>query len=665
MNPTPDLASEWLETDGLGGFASGTVGLLRTRRYHALLQPALQPPSQRTLLVSGLEVRVCVDGEWVALSAQEYDGEVIHPDGRNRIARFTHEPWPTWEFSLPGGARVIQEFFLPHEKPAIVCSWRLEGAAQPLTLEVRPLLAGRDPHALHVENPVFRFDLAGNVEAGGGPAWQPYENLPAILARSNGTYQHDPQWYRRFLYKEERARGFEHHEDLGSPGILRFELGAAEAWLVLSQGGVDPEVAGGPELRQRELARRQALATPLERAADNYIVRRAEGKTIVAGYPWFGDWGRDTFISLRGLCLATGRLDDAVAILDAWSGFVSEGMLPNRFPDGGEEPEYNTVDAALWYVVAVYEYFAAAAAAGVVIPLPRQRRLRQAVKAILDGYTRGTRHGIRLDDDGLITCGAPGLQLTWMDARVGDWVVTPRRGKPVEIQALWLNALHLAQQDQPRLRTLFERGLASFRSKFWNAETGFLFDVVDAEGQAGVHVETLRPNQLLAVGGLPLTLLEPTQARSVVDACEQQLLTPLGLRSLGPHEPGYAARYEGGPAERDGRYHQGTIWPWLIGPFVEAWLRVHPATAATRQQARERFLAPLQAHLLEAGLGHLSEIADAEAPHTPRGCPFQAWSLAALLWLERRVLVDPKIDTVAASPPTVARRPGRETGSKP
>jgi predicted glycogen debranching enzyme len=346
----------------------------------------------------------------------------------------------------------------------------------------------------------------------------------------------------------------------------------------------------------------------------------------VAGYPWFTDWGRDTFIALRGLCLAGERLDDARRILLAWAGAVSQGMLPNRFPDHGEAPEYNAVDASLWYAVAVHEYLATEHAGAADAQV-----LRDAVEAILDGYGAGTRFGIRADADGLLAAGAPGVQLTWMDARVGDWVVTPRIGKPVEVQALWLNALWIAARWAERFAAPLARGRAAFAARFWNPARGCLFDVVDVNHQPDTADPTLRPNQILAVGGLPLALVDGERARRIVDLVEAELLTPLGLRSLAPGEPGYAGRYEGDGPSRDSRYHQGTVWPWLIGPFVDAWVRVRGDSASARQEARQRFLRPLLAHLDEAGLGHVSEIADGDPPHRPRGCPFQAWSVGELL----------------------------------
>jgi predicted glycogen debranching enzyme len=387
-------------------------------------------------------------------------------------------------------------------------------------------------------------------------------------------------------------------------------------------------------LRRGELERRAKYADSLDRAADAYVVKRGEGKSIIAGYPWFGDWGRDTFIALRGLCLARGDFETARSILCEWATAVSEGMLPNRFSDNADEPpEYNSVDAALWFVITAQELVAQ----GSLGENDRQK-LERAVMQIVAGYARGTRYGIAADADGLLSAGVAGVQLTWMDAKVGDWVVTPRRGKPVEIQALWLNALSYAKRLDPSFSDLYERAAGAFSQRFWNPKRNMLLDVVDVDNVPGKVDASCRPNQIFAAGGLPVSLLSPRQARAVVDAVERELYTPLGLRTLERSDPSYHPRYTGGVRERDGAYHQGTAWPWLLGPFVEAWLKVHGNDRAAKAQARERFVAPLRQHLEHAGLGHVSEIADGDPPHTPRGCPFQAWSLAELLRLERVVL---------------------------
>jgi predicted glycogen debranching enzyme len=641
-----DLRAEWLEADGLGGFASGSVGGARTRRYHAILLHASTPPGGRMVLVQGFDAWVETGAGRFALSSQAYAPDVVHPDGASHLESFTRDPWPRWRHRLPDGSRVEHELFVPQGSAAVALAWRLRPAALPFgaRLIVRPFLSGRDYHALHHENGAFRFEPEASGDA---LVWRPYDGIPAIASRSNGRYEHAPLWYRGFRYDEERARGLEWSEDCASPGEFVFDLGAGDAVWMLAAGGHEAVLGGGEpaaqrfeSLRDAEHARRAAFATPLDRAADAYVVRRGAGHTLVAGYPWFTDWGRDTFLAMRGLCLATGRLDLARGIVLEWAGSVSDGMLPNRFPDHGDAPEFNAVDASLWYVVAGHEWLDAAARAGIDVAAADRARFDAAVDAILEGYAKGARHGIRCDADGLLAAGEPGVQLTWMDAKIGDHVVTPRSGKPVEVQALWINALALAGRRAEPWRVLAERARGAFAARFWNEAAGALFDCVDVDHVSGVADARFRPNQILAVGGLPIALLDGERARRVVDAVEARLWTPLGLRSLAPGEPGYVAHYEGGVRERDGAYHQGTVWPWLLGPFVEAWLRVRGATPGAKQEARRRFVAPLVAHLEAAGLGHVSEIADAEPPHAPRGCPFQAWSLGEVLRLDRVVLAD-------------------------
>lgn len=640
---------EWLEADGLGGFASGTVTGRRTRRYHALLLVATTPPTGRVVLVNGYEAWVETPAGRFALSSQRYAGGVVHPDGDGRLVEFTAEPWPRWVFQLDDGTGIEQELFVPHGHPAVALRWRVLGATTAAALTVRPLTSGRDYHALHRENWVFSFDA---THGNGRVTWEAYPGLPEVRAVSNGEYQHEPVWYRNFEYEQERDRGLDCVEDLASPGVFTWDLAAGEAVWVLAAG----ELGSGPaaelfhRLRDAELDRRRRFASPLHRAADSYLVRRGSGRTILAGYPWFTDWGRDAFIALRGLCLATGRLDDARDILLDWAGTVSDGMLPNRFPDHGGEPEFNSVDASLWYVVAVHEYLQAA---GRRCDPDVRVRLETALREIVAGYAAGTRFGVRADEDGLLRAGEPGTQLTWMDAKVGDWTVTPRVGKSVEVQALWLNALWVVNRLTSEWEHLFGPGLATFQERFWNESAGCLYDVTDVNHVPGAVDPAVRPNQIFAVGGLPLPLLDGEQARRVVDAVESRLLTPLGLRSLAPGEPGYVGRYAGGVRERDGAYHQGTVWPWLIGPFVEAWVRVRGGTAEAKREARHRFLDPLRRHLDSAGLGHVSEIADADPPHTPRGCPFQAWSVGELLRLDHLVLAEPPVN------PLPERKPAR------
>jgi len=634
-------SAEWLETDGLGGFASGTVGLIRTRRYHALLLAAPEAGDSRggenrVVHVNGVEVWLENDAGQHPLSSQRYAPDVVHPDGRDRVSDFTDEPWPKWTFSIAPGVRVEQEVVVLHDAPLVALSWTFSEGVKG-RLVVRPLLSARDYHSLHHENTAFSFKATRSPDL---VSWRPYEAHPAILALSNGAYEQEPRWYRDFLYEEERARGLDHREDLASPGRFVFEAAAGEAILILGVDGADVRRVASTasptvcleQVRDSERRRRSALSTRLHRSAADFVVRRGARSTIIAGYPWFTDWGRDTFISIRGLCIATGRLDVAERVLLSWSDHVSEGMLPNYFPDGARAPAYNSVDASLWFTVAVYDYCQAAAAADSLHPETNER-LAAAVSAIVEGYWRGTRYGIHAAADALLAAGEPGIQLTWMDAKTDGRVVTPRIGKPVEVQALWINALRIAGQltADDRHAAAAERATKSFTERFWNAERGCLYDVVDVDHRDGALDPLIRPNQIFAVGGLPWSIVARERGRAIVKLVEGTLWTSLGLRTLAPGEPGYRNAYEGDVADRDACYHQGTAWPWLAGAFIESYVRMHGGSKAARARARHKFLEPLLAQVGNPGLGHLTEIADAEPPHTPRGAPFQAWSLGELL----------------------------------
>lgn len=654
MSETSLNACEWLETDGLGGFASGTSTGIRTRRYHALLLTATTPPTGRMVLVNGFDAWVETPNGTFPISSQYYTPGVVAGNGWQRIKNFTAYPWPHWIYRLDDGTELEQEVFVVKDQPVTCLRWRLRDRSTPATLHLRPFLSGRDYHSLHRKNAAFQFEAKRGLDR---VSWCPYSGAPGVMALSNGHYHHEPLWYYNFLYEEERARGLDCEEDLAAPGVFSWKLEQGDAALVFTttlHAEAKFPVNVGPiellqQLRETEHERRSRFDTPLHGAADTYLVRRSEGRTIVAGYPWFTDWGRDTLIAIRGLCLATGRFDDARDILTSWASAISAGMLPNRFPDQGGQAEFNAVDASLWFVVAAYEFLQTAELTHSQSDETRSTLLA-AIEAIVQGYKQGTRFGIRADRDGLLAAGEPGVQLTWMDAKVGAWVVTPRIGKPVEIQALWLNALWIAGQQRLQWKDSFELALASFRARFWNNARSCLYDVVDCHHRQGEVDATLRPNQILAVGGLPLNLLPLQQAGQVVRLVEDELLTPMGLRSLGPGEPGYVPQYRGGVSDRDGCYHQGTVWPWLLGPFVEAWVRVHGNHKAAKKEARRRFLEPLLHHLNEAGLGHISEIADGDAPHTPRGCPFQAWSVGEVLRLDLQVLQEVKQRTSPNKP---------------
>lgn len=631
--------AEWLEADGLGGFASGTSLGVRTRRYQALLLSAATPPTGRQVLVNGLETWLEMESESLLLTSQMYYPGVM--TGTRRLQSFELYPWPKWVHQLPYGMTLEEELFVPKGLPLVVLSWRLLNAKGHYKLKVRPLLSGRDYHALHQENASFRFDA--RVENDRVVHWDPYSFTPTISALYNGHYTQDPEWYHRFLYEHEQERGLDYLEDLASPGVFQLDL-SDRALLIFGSHpqGVAPPWEGDDvrklygTLRAQEEKRRKAFTSPLDQAADSYFVKRGNGGTLIAGYPWFTDWGRDSFVSLRGLGLATGRLAESREILLEWAQVISQGMVPNRFTDAGEEPEYHSVDASLWYVLAVYEYLKTLK--GGPLTAKDWKDFEDPVGKILNGYLEGTRWGIKAAQDGLLWAGEGDDSLTWMDARVNHKAVTPRVGKPVEVQALWLNALGAAQPLSEQWETLYKIGRGTFQQRFWNEPGGFLYDVIDVNRRPGAMDDSFRPNQVFAVGGLPLSLLDVDKAQRMLKAVEVRLLTPLGLRSLAPGEPGYRRRYQGNVTERDTAYHQGTVWPWLMGAYVEAWVRVRGETAEAKQQARDRFLRPLMEQLNRCGLGHLPEITDSEAPFTPRGCPFQAWSLGELIRLDKVVL---------------------------
>jgi predicted glycogen debranching enzyme len=634
MGCIPDLAAEWLEPDGIGGFASGTVDGVRTRRYHSLLLSAAGPPSGRIVLVNGVIAWIehGAGAPALALSQQYYAPGVLAPDRTAQLGAFTRDPWPSWTYFGEGGDVFVHDVFVAPDSSETVLGWRRQSGSGPCWLKVRPLVSGRDYHALHHENPVFCFEA--RVEAG-NVSWRPYASLPAIAALTNGTYSVALAWYRQFLYQEETARGLDDIEDLASPGVFTFDLTASDAVMVLRTGedlGTNVP-ARAAALRAREQARRMK-ETPIRRAAACYNVARDGRHTLIAGFPWFTDWGRDTFIAMRGLVLTKGDLQAGEEILVSWAGAVSEGMLPNRFVDAGGVPEYNAVDASLWYIVAVHEFLERAQASGRVVSATTNDVLRAACEAILAGYSAGTRFRIEVDADGLLAAGVAGVQMTWMDAITNGQVVTPRIGKPVEIQALWINALEICgRRWSAHWAAAATRARIAFNARFPNPAGG-LFDVVDDNHIPGAVDASVRPNQIFAVGGLPFSVLSGGVAQDVVQLVESKLLVPLGLRSLSPDDPSYQGRYRGGPAARDGAYHQGTAWPWLLGAFVDAWLAVRGRTAAAKAEAASRFLPALKAHLDVAGLGHISEIVDGDAPHTPRGCPFQAWSLGEFIRIE-------------------------------
>ena len=637
------LGREWLETNGLGGFASSTIVGLNTRRYHGLLVAATQPPVGRLVLLSKLEETLVLDGERFELSANRYP-DVIHPQGYRYLRRFRLDPFPTFTYEV-GSIELEKSVFLVHGENTVVVQYRLESAG-PLPrvqLEIRPLVAFRDYHSTTHEN----ASLNPEVQAEPGRAKiQPYAALPALhIAHTASHLDATGFWYRNLIYEVERERGLDFQEDLYSPFRLIFDLGHNPHAAVVASTEVR-DAARAAEYQAVEARRRTAVvaASPNENelpqplaglvaqltlAADQFLVARGDQKTIIAGYHWFGDWGRDTMIALPGLALVTGRSEIARSILSAFAKYSDRGMLPNRFPDAGEKPEYNTVDATLWFFEAVRKYLDYTGDAEFV-----RAELYGVLADMVDWHVRGTRYGIHVDADGLLACGEPGVQLTWMDAKVGDWVVTPRYGKPVEIQALWYNALRVMESlagsfgdpaAAKRYGSLAASARRSFNQKFWNETDDCLYDAVQGEERDA----SLRPNQIFAVS-LPHGMLSRERAKRVVEKVERELLTPCGLRTLAPSDPRYVPRYQGDVRSRDAAYHQGTVWPWLLGPFLTAYLRVHRRSRQALRMATQ-WLANFEQHLTEAGLGQVSEIFDGDPPHTPRGCIAQAWSVAELL----------------------------------
>ena len=627
---------EWLETNGIGGFASSTEAGLNARRYHGLLVAATRPPVGRMVLLSKLEETIVAGGRRIELSTNRYPG-AIHPQGHQYLKEFRREPFPVFVYEIDG-LEVEKSVFMVYGENTTVVEYRVRGGE--CVLELRPLLAFRDYHATAHENGAIRG--APRV-APGLVVCSPYEGCPDLYLGHNGANAAATgHWYRNFEYAMEQERGLDFREDLFNPVCLRFDLrGGAGATVVAST--VERRAGEAPDLRAAEI-RRRSQGQPLRAAADQFVVRRGEQSTVIAGYHWFSDWGRDTMIALPGLTLATGRYDDARAILLAFAAAADRGMLPNRFPDAGESPEYNTVDATLWFFEAVRAFAARTGDYEFV-----RKHLYGAMAEIVDWHQRGTRYGIRVDRDGLLLAGEPGAQLTWMDAKIGDWVVTPRHGKPVEIEALWYNALKVMEDlagrfddgAQARYGELAGRARGSFVPLFWNDAAGCLYDVVNGEERDA----SIRPNQVFAAS-LCHTMLSRAQARSVVAVVERELLTPYGLRSLSPGDPRYRGRYEGDPFSRDSAYHQGTVWPWLMGPFLTAYRNAYGRSAKTRRQAA-RWLEPLRCYMAGEGGGQIPEVFDGDAPHRAGGCFAQAWSVAEVLRVVEELAAAPASGMVA------------------
>jgi predicted glycogen debranching enzyme len=662
-DPEALVTREWLVTNGLGGYASGTVSGVITRRYHGVLIAALPAPFGRTVMLSTVAEQLRFpSGREVEIGGRERSGDAPDARGTGFLTEFRLEAGlPVWRYDVEGLV-IDKRVFLPHMQNTVHVMYELVSGADRIELALRPSVNFR-AQELPVSEPLawpYEFRAIGDqyeICLDGSP-------LPPLrfkLWAQDATFILKDRRIANVLYPIEESRGYQARGDLWSPGYFRFALSAgSHATLVASTESVEtmrvmePVKALEAERgrRRRLIARampeaREGIPAELVLAADQFIITPAgrteetarahaygdEVRTVIAGYHWFTDWGRDTMISLEGLTLVTGRHVEAGYILRTFAHYVRDGLIPNMFPEGRREGLYHTADATLWFFHAMERYVERA---GDRLTLSL---LYPTLKQIIDAHTRGTHFGIRVDQcDGLLVQGAQGYQLTWMDAKVDDWVVTPRRGKAVEINALWFNALKLMEQwapdhgDDPAVyRDRAARVQRSFNDKFWYADGGYLFDIVDAEG--GGNDSKCRPNQVFAIS-LPHPVLTPERWEPVMRTVRDRLLTPVGLRSLAPGDPDYKARYFGDLRARDAAYHQGTVWGWLVGPFVDAWLKVYPNDVAGARHSLEGFVP----HLDDACIGSISEVFDAEPPFTPRGCIAQAWSVAEVLRAWVRVL---------------------------
>lgn len=644
---------EWLVTNGIGGYASGTISGMLTRRYHGLLIGALKPPLERTLLLSKLDETVKYRDKHYPIHTNRWADRTIEPSGYQNIESFSLEGTiPKWSFAC-ADALLQKRIWMQHGQNTTYIQYALERGSSPITLSIKALVNYRDYHGSTVGNDwqmqVDRIENGVCIKA--FPTATPFYLLSD---RGNFTLAHN--WYKGFDLAMERERGLSDREDHLHIVTFKVNLEVNETFTIIACTETDGLADGETALRTQRDREANLLETwcsfyssnnysnvqpqlapdwikHLVLAADQFIVDRPEpdndkinGKTIIAGYHWFSDWGRDTMISLPGLTLATGRPEIARSILLTFAQYLDLGMLPNRFPDVGEKPEYNTVDATLWYFEAIRAYHAATGDDQFL------QQIFPALEEIIDWHCQGTRYNIHLDSDGLLYAGESGVQLTWMDAKIGDWVVTPRIGKPIEINVLWYCALTSMSAIAQRIgkqsdyyAKLADQAKIGFQ-QFWNPSTGYCYDVLNVDGKADNNDDTLRPNQIFAVS-LPVSpLLTNLQQKSIVDACGRSLLTSYGLRSLSPDHSNYCGNYNGDSYQRDSVYHQGTVWGWLIGAFVRSHLRVYQ-----NPKQAHALLQPMSNHLKAGGLGSLSEIFDGDAPMKPRGCIAQAWTVAEIL----------------------------------
>jgi len=639
---------EWLVTNGIGGYASGTIAGGMSRRYHGLLMAALRPPVGRTQLVGWMDEIVGYGGADFALATHHWASGAVEPKGFLNIEEFRLEgTTPVWTYAFVD-ARLEKRVFMQQGANTTYVQYTMVEGSGLLEMEQKALVNYRDFHgATHAG------DWRMSVEpVGHGVRVVAFDSAtPFYLMSAVATCEVRHEWYRDCFLPAERNRGMDDHEDHLFAAMFRAKLQVGGSFSVVLTTEESPSLDASATQVQRAADESRLLGAStatkndagtvspewlpqLVLAADQFIVKRAspgepDGRSVIAGYHWFGDWGRDTMIALPGLTLATGRPDVARHILLAFARYVDGGMLPNNFPDAGGTPEYNTVDAALWYFEAVRQYFAATGDKQTL------QKLFPVLAGMIDAHVKGTRYQIHVDSaDGLLYSGEPGVQLTWMDAKIGDWVVTPRTGKAVEINALWINALEtmagfarVLTKASDTYDELARKTKGGFQ-RFWNAQRACCYDVIDAPGIG--NDAALRPNQIFAVA-LPVSPLTEAQQKTVVDICAERLLTPYGLRSLAPGESGYQGHYRGGPRERDGAYHQGTVWGWLLGPFALAHFRVYRDPTAAKN-----FFNSIGPAIRLYGVGSLAEIYDGDSPFAPQGCIAQAWSVGEVLraWTE-------------------------------
>ncbi|HLP37218.1 amylo-alpha-1,6-glucosidase [Lacibacter sp.] len=630
------IRHEWIETNGLGGWSSSSILGCNTRRYHGLLVAATKPPAERMNLLSKLDETIVTNSSVgpvrYELGTNLYPENTIRPNGNNYLQLFSKELFPQWNYRA-NHVQLTKTIAMVQNENTTLVLYKVEEATTPFTLELRPFVAARGYHSLQHQGPQLQWnaEFANDV----------FHTIPdgetdLFIKIPEATYQHAPAWFNCFQYSVEQYRGLDFEEDLLSHGVFSVQLQKGDV-LGIIISTVDPSDKDATMLFKEEEKRKLSLLNnntddvtkQLLLAADQFIVKRGDDlKTIIAGYHWFTDWGRDTMIALPGLCLSTGRYSDAKKILSSFAQSVSMGMLPNRFQDNNEPPEYNNVDGTLWYFIAIHKYLAATADEEFVLS-----ELLPVLKEIIDWHFKGTRYNIHVTEDGLLYAGEKGQQLTWMDARIGDWVVTPRMGKPVEVQALWYNALRIfadllrknkQEKDAALVELSAEKAKQSFETTFWNKEAGYLYDVIDEDGNPD---PSLRPNQLFAIS-LPFALLEGEKAKAVLDIVTSELYTPVGLRSLPLGDERYVGIYGGSPLKRDGSYHQGTVWSWLLGPYVDA---IKKTDNKNSKDQIKKIIDSFACHLNEGCIGSVSEIFDADAPHSPRGCVAQAWGVAE--WL--------------------------------